>query len=329
MQKRKLGKANLEVSAIGLGCMGLSFGLGPAADRKEAINVIRGAVDRGVTLFDTAEAYGPYTNEDLVGEALEPMRSRVLIGTKFGYEIENGQPIGLNSRPDRIRAAVEGSLKRLRTDHIDVLTQHRVDPAVPMEDVAGTVKDLIAAGKVRHFGLSEASANSIRKAHIVQPVTVIQDHYSLWMREPETTKFALCEELGIGLVAWGPLGQGFLTGAITRDTKFDDPNDLRKDFPRFTPEALEANFKVVDFLKDLAVRKNAKPAQIALAWLLAQKPWVVPIPGATHINHLEENLRAADLQLTAADLKEIDDAFAMIDIQGAPISKVLDASIDR
>jgi aryl-alcohol dehydrogenase-like predicted oxidoreductase len=329
MKMRKLGKANLEVSAIGLGCMGLSFGLGPAADRKEAINVIRGAVDRGVTLFDTAEAYGPYTNEDLVGEALEPVRSRVLIGTKFGYEIANGQPIGLNSRPERIRAAVEGSLKRLRTDHIDVLTQHRVDPAVPMEDVAGTVKDLIAAGKVRHFGLSEASANSIRKAHAVQPVTVIQDHYSLWMREPETTKFALCEELGIGLVAWGPLGQGFLTGAITRDMKFDDPKDLRKDFPRFTPDALEANFKVVDFLKDLAARKNAKPAQIALAWLLAQKPWVVPIPGATHIKHLEENLRAADLQLTAADLKEIDEAFAKFDIKGAPISKVLDASIDR
>jgi aryl-alcohol dehydrogenase-like predicted oxidoreductase len=329
MQRRKLGRNGPEVSAIGLGCMGLSFGLGPATDRADAIKVIRGAVDRGVTLFDTAEAYGPFTNEDLVGEALQPMRDRVIIGTKFGYEIENGQPVALNSRPDRIRAAVDGSLKRLRTDHIDVLTQHRVDLAVPMEDVAGAVKDLIAAGKVRHFGLSEASAGNIRKAHAVQPVAVIQDHYSLWMREPETSKFALCEELGIGLVAWGPLGQGFLTGAITRDMTFDNPNDLRKDFPRFTPEALEANFKVVDFLKALAARKGATPAQIALAWLLAQRPWVVPIPGATHLNHLDENIRGADLQLTAADLKEIDDAFAAIHIEGAPLSAVLDAAIDR
>src|SRR5271165_5013484 len=330
MQKRELGSSRLEVSAIGLGCMGLSFAYGPATEKQAAIALIRAAVERGVTLFDTAEAYGPFANEELVGEALAPFRSEVLICTKFGFAIdENGQMVGLNSRPEHIREVVAASLKRLRTDHIDLLYQHRVDPGVPMEEVAGAVQDLIAEGKVKHFGLSEASAPNIRKAHAVQPVAAIQDHYSLWMREPERTKFALCEELGIGLVAWGPLGQGFLTGAITRDMKFDDPRDLRKDFPRFTPDALEANFKVVDFLRNLAQRKGTTPAQIALAWLLAQKPWVVPIPGATHIKHLEENLRAADLQLTAADLKEIDDAFAMIDIQGAPISKVLDASIDR
>lgn len=330
MKKRKLGKSNLEVSAIGLGCMGLSFGLGPATERGEAIRVIRTAADRGVTLFDTAEAYGPWTNEELVGEALAPRRDQVLICTKFGFDINaQGQTVGLNSRPERIRQVVDASLKRLRTDRIDLLYQHRVDPAVPMEDVAGTVKDLIAQGKVNHFGLSEASAENIRKAHAVQPVTAIQDHYSLWMREPETTKFGICEELGIGLVAWGPLGQGFLTGAITRDMKFDDPNDLRKDFPRFTPEALESNFRIVDFLKDLAARKGATPAQIALAWLLAQKPWVVPIPGGTKVAHLDDNLPAAELELTASDLQEIDAAFATIDVKGAPLSKVLDAAIDR
>jgi aryl-alcohol dehydrogenase-like predicted oxidoreductase len=269
MRKRNLGNT-LDVSAIGLGCMGLSFGLGPAADRNEGVRVIRSAVERGVTLFDTAEAYGLFTNEDLVGEALQPVRDQVLICTKFGFKItETGETVGLDSRPEHIREVVEASLKRLRTDRIDLLYQHRVDPAVPMEDVAGAVKDLIAEGKVKHFGLSEASAASIRKAHAVQPVTAIQDHYSLWMREPEQTKFALCEELGIGLVAWGPLGQGFLTGAITRGMTFNDPNDLRKDFPRFTPEAMEANFKVVDFLRDLAARKGITPAQIALAWLLA------------------------------------------------------------
>jgi aryl-alcohol dehydrogenase-like predicted oxidoreductase len=328
MKKRKLG--DLEVSAIGLGCMGLSFGLGPATDKKEAIAVIRPAVDRSVTFFDTAEGYGPFVNEELVGEALEPVRDRVLVGTKFGFKIdEKGQMVGLDSRPEHIRQVVEASLKRLRTDHIDLLYQHRVDPAVPMGDVTGAVKGLIAEGKVRHFGLSEASAQNIRKAHAVQPVTAIQDHYSLWMREPETTKFLLCEELGIGLVAWGPLGQGFLTGKITKEMKFDDPNDLRKDFPRFTPEALEANFKVVDFLKDLAARKKITPAQIALAWLLAQKPWIVPIPGATKIEHLDDNLSAADVQLTAEDLREIDEAFATIDIKGAPLSEALDAAIDR
>lgn len=329
MQKRKLGDG-LEVSAIGLGCMGLSFGLGPATDRTEAIGVIRGAVERGVTLFDTAEAYGPFANEDLVGEALEPVRDQVLVCTKFGFDINaDGELAGLNSRPDHIRDVVEASLKRLRTDHIDLLYQHRVDPAVPIEDVAGAVKALIAEGKVRHFGLSEASERTIRKAHAVQPVAAIQDHYSLWMREPEQAKLAVCEELGIGLVAWGPLGQGFLTGAITRSMTFDDPNDLRKDFPRFTPQALEANFKVVDFLKELAARKGITPAQIALAWLLAQRPLVVPIPGGTRIAHLDDNLHAAEVELTPGDLRQIDDAFATIDIQGAPLSPGLDAAIDR
>lgn len=320
----------LNVSAIGLGCMGLSFGLGPATNKTEAIAVIRSAADCGVTLFDTAEAYGPWTNENLVGEALEPVRDDVLVCTKFGFKItESGQTVGLDSRPAHIRAVVEASLKRLRTDRIDVLYQHRVDPLVPMEDVAGTVKELIAEGKVKHFGLSEASADRIRKAHAVQPVAVIQDHYSLWMREPEQTKFALCEELGIGLVAWGPLGQGFLTGAITRDMTFDDPNDLRKDFPRFTPEALEANFKVVDFLKAFAERRGITPAQIALAWLLAQKPWIVPIPGATQLAHLDDNLAAADVALTHDDLREIDTAFATLDIEGAALSPALEAAIDR
>jgi aryl-alcohol dehydrogenase-like predicted oxidoreductase len=330
MQKRRLGNSGLEVSAIGLGCMGLSFGLGLATDRKEAIAVIRSAVDRGVTLFDTAEGYGPFVNEELVGEALQPVRDRALICTKFGFKItDKGELVGLDSRPEHIREVVDASFKRLRTDHIDLLYQHRVDPSVPMEDVAGTVKELINEGKVRHLGLSEASAGNIRKAHAVQPITAIQDHYSLWMREPEETKFALCEELGIGLVAWGPLGQGFLTGTITRGMRFDGPNDLRKDFPRFTPDAMEANFEVVDFLKALAARKHSTPAQIALAWLLAQKPWIVPIPGGTKLEHLDDNLSAADLTLTSGDLREIDQAFATIDIKGAPISEALDAAIDR
>ncbi len=329
MKTRKLG-SDLEVSAIGLGCMGLSFGLGPAIDHKEAMAVIRSAVDRGVTLFDTAEGYGPFVSEELVGEALQPVRDQVLICTKFGFKIDaHNQFVGLDSRPQHIREVVEASLKRLRTDRIDLLYQHRVDPAVPMEDVAGAVKDLVAQGKVKHFGLSEASAANIRKAHAVQPVAAIQDHYSLWMREPETTKFAMCEELGIGLVAWGPLGQGFLTGKITRYTRFDDANDLRKDFPRFTPEALESNFKVVDFLRDFAAGKGATPAQIALAWLLAQKPWIVPIPGATTVEHLDDNLPAADLDVSSDDLRRIDDAFAALDIKGAPLSEGLDAAIDR
>jgi aryl-alcohol dehydrogenase-like predicted oxidoreductase len=329
MQKRKLGN-NLEVSAIGLGCMGLSFGLGPATEKSEAIGVIRSAVDRGVTLFDTAEGYGPFVNEELVGEALEPVRDQVIVATKFGFKIDDkGAIVGLDSRPEHIRDVVEASLKRLRTDRIDLLYQHRVDPDVPMEDVAGTVRDLIREGKVKHFGLSEASLENVRRAHAVQPVTAIQNHYSLWQREPEQGALALCEELGIGFVAWGPLGQGFLTGAITRDMKFDDPNDLRKDFPRFTPEALEANFKVVDFLKDLAARKNATPARIALAWLLVQKPFIVPIPGGTKVEHLDDNLPAAELALTASDTREIDEAFATIDIKGAPLSEALESQIDR
>jgi aryl-alcohol dehydrogenase-like predicted oxidoreductase len=329
MQKRKLGN-NLEVSAIGLGCMGLSFGLGPATEKSEAIGVIRSAVDRGVTLFDTAEGYGPFVNEELVGEALEPVRDQVIVATKFGFKIDDkGAIVGLDSRPEHIREVVEASLKRLRTDRIDLLYQHRVDPDVPMEDVAGTVRDLIREGKVKHFGLSEASLENVRRAHAVQPVTAIQNHYSLWQREPEQGALALCEELGIGFVAWGPLGQGFLTGAITRDMKFDDPNDLRKDFPRFTPEALEANFKVVDFLKDLAARKNATPARIALAWLLVQKPFIVPIPGGTKVEHLDDNLPAAELELTASDMREIDEAFSTIDIKGAPLSEALESQIDR
>jgi aryl-alcohol dehydrogenase-like predicted oxidoreductase len=329
MQKRKLGN-NLEVSAIGLGCMGLSFGLGPATEKSEAIGVIRSAVDRGVTLFDTAEGYGPFVNEELVGEALEPVRDQVIVATKFGFKIDDkGAIVGLDSRPEHIREVVEASLKRLRTDRIDLLYQHRVDPGVPMEDVAGTVRDLIREGKVKHFGLSEASLENVRRAHAVQPVTAIQNHYSLWQREPEQGTLALCEELGIGFVAWGPLGQGFLTGAITRDMKFDDPNDLRKDFPRFTPEALEANFKVVDFLRDLAARKNATPARIALAWLLARKPFIVPIPGGTKVEHLDDNLPATELALTASDMREIDEAFSTIDIKGAPLSEALESQIDR
>ncbi len=329
MRKRKLGD-NLEVSAIGLGCMGLSFGLGPATDRKEAIAVIRSAVDRGVTLFDTAEAYGPYINEDLVGEALQPVRAHVHICTKFGFEIDaTGQMVGLNSRPDHIRAVVDASLRRLRTDRIDLLYQHRVDPSVPMDEVAGAVKDLIGAGKVAHFGLSEASAASIRKAHAVQPLAAIQDHYSMWMREPERTKFAVCEELGIGLVAWGPLGQGFLTGQISPDMKFDDPTDLRSAFPRFTPQALAANFEIVDFLKRFAARKKTTPAQVALAWLLAQKPWIVPIPGGTRLEHIDDNVPAAEVELTFNDLSEIDHAFSALTITGAPLPDALDAAIER
>jgi aryl-alcohol dehydrogenase-like predicted oxidoreductase len=330
MQKRGLGKSGLDVSAIGLGCMGLSFGLGPATDRQEAVRVIRTAADRGVTLFDTAEGYGPFVNEELVGEALQPIRDQVLICTKFGFAInDRGEITGLDSRPQHIRDVVDASLKRLRTDHIDLLYQHRVDPAVPIEEVAGAVKDLIKSGKVKHFGLSEASAANIRKAHAVQAVSAIQDHYSLWMREPETTKFAVCEELGIGLVAWGPLGQGFLTGQIKRGMRFDDPNDLRRDFPRFTPEALDANFKLVDFLDEFAARKSTTPARIALAWLLAQKPWIVPIPGGTKLEHLDDNLPAAELVLSASDLKDIDEVCLSTSIEGAPLSQALDAAIDR
>jgi aryl-alcohol dehydrogenase-like predicted oxidoreductase len=330
MKTRQLGNSGLSVSALGLGCMGLSFGLGPATDKREGIALIRDAFDRGVTFFDTAEGYGPYTNELLVGEAIEPIRDHVVLATKFGFKLDaSGAIVGLDSRPQHIRDVVEASLKRLRTDRLDLLYQHRVDPAVPIEDVAGTVKQLIAEGKVKHFGLSEASARTVRRAHAVEPVAAIQNHYSLWMREPESELLALCEELGIGFVSWGPLGQGFLTGQITPDTKFDDPSDLRSSFPRFTPEALKANFAVVEFLRELATRKGSTPAQIALAWLLAQRPWIVPIPGATKPEHLGDNLAAADLVLTDGDLKEIDDAFASISVKGAPLSEGLTSMADR
>ncbi|MGJ7536543.1 MULTISPECIES: aldo/keto reductase [unclassified Variovorax] len=330
MKTRQLGRGGLTVSALGLGCMGLSFGLGPAADKREGIAMIREAFERGVTFFDTAEGYGPFTNELLVGEAIEPIRDQLVVATKFGFKLdENGAMVGLDSRPEHIRDVVEASLKRLRTDRIDLLYQHRVDPAVPIEDVAGAVKRLIAEGKVKYFGLSEASAQTVRRAHAVQPLAAIQNHYSLWMREPEIDLLALCEELGIGFVSWGPLGQGFLTGQITPDTKFDDPSDLRSSFPRFTPEALKANFAVVDFLRGLAARKGSTPAQIALAWLLAQKPWIVPIPGATKLEHLDDNLPACDLELTPDDLREIDAAFAAIDVQGAPLSEGLTSMADR
>ncbi|KGQ20634.1 Aldo-keto reductase [Lysobacter dokdonensis DS-58] len=327
MKTRKLGE--LEVSALGLGCMGLSFGFGPATDKRESIALIRSAFDRGVTLFDTAEGYGPYTNEELVGEALQPIRDRVIVATKFGFDInDKNEMVGLNSKPAHIRDVVDASLRRLRTDHIDLLYQHRVDPSVPMEDVAGAVRDLIAAGKVKHFGLSEASVENIRRAHAVQRVSALQYHYSLWMREPEAELLPLCDELGIGFVPWGPLGQGFLTGKITRETKFD-ATDLRSTFPRFTPEALEANFVVVDFLKEMASRKHITPAQIALAWLLAQRPCIVPIPGAQKIEHLDDNLPAAELALSPADMQEIDSAFTGIDLVGAPLSAALTAAIDR
>jgi aryl-alcohol dehydrogenase-like predicted oxidoreductase len=327
MEQRNLG--DLHVSAIGLGCMGLSFGLGPATDRTEAIAVIRSAAERGVTLFDTAEGYGPFVNEELVGEALQPVRDRVKIATKFGFKLQGNDIVGLDSRPGHIRDVVHASLKRLRTDHIDLLYQHRVDPAVPIEDVAGAVKDLIAEGKVRHFGLSEAGLDNIRRAHAVQPVAAVQNHYSLWQREPEQGTLQLCEELGIGFVAWGPLGQGFLTGAIQRGMKFDDPSDLRSTFPRFTPQALEANFAVVDSLNELAARTSTTPARIALAWLLSRKPFVVAIPGGTRREHLDDNLPAAELDLTPADLCAIDEAFAGIDIQGAALSEALESQIQR
>ncbi len=326
MKTRQLGRNGLQVSAIGLGCMGLSFGLGPAADKRYGIQVIRDAFERGVTFFDTAEGYGPFTNEELVGEALKPIRDQVVIATKFGFKIDgNGATVGLDSHPQHIRDVVEASLERLRTDRIDLLYQHRVDPDVPIEDVAGAVSELIAEGKVKHFGLSEAGAATIRKAHAVQPVAAIQNHYSLWMREPEQALLALCEELGVGFVSWGPLGQGFLTGQITPDMKFDDPGDLRSTFPRFTKEALKANFAVVDFLRDLGRRKGITPAQIALAWLLAQRPCIVPIPGGTRLEHLDDNIPAADVELTASDLQEIDTAFAALEVEGAPLSPELTA----
>jgi len=319
MKKRKLGKSNLEVSALGLGCMGMSFGYGPAADKKEMISLIRTAVERGVTFFDTAEVYGPFTNEELVGEALAPFRDQVVIATKFGFAPDpNGGPgwTALNSRPEHVKEVAEASLKRLKTDVIDLFYQHRVDPNVPIEDVAGAVKDLIEQGKVKHFGLSEPGVKTIRRAHRVQPITAVQSEYSLWWRRPEEELLPALEELGIGFVPFSPLGKGFLTGKITEDTKFDS-TDFRNIVPRFTQEARKANQALVDLLSKVAERKKATPAQIALAWLLAQKPWIVPIPGTTKLHRLEENLGAASVELTPDDLRDINSASSKIKVEGA------------
>jgi aryl-alcohol dehydrogenase-like predicted oxidoreductase len=319
MQKRKLGKSNLEVSAIGLGCMGMSFSYGPAKDKPEMISLLRTAVERGVTFFDTAEVYGPFTNEELVGEALSPVREQVVIATKFGFQLKpGGSPgwVGLNSRPEHIKQAAESSLKRLKIDAIDLYYQHRVDPDVPIEDVAGAVKDLIQEGKVKHFGLSEAGVQTIRRAHAVQPVTALQNEYSLWWRKPEAEVLPTLEELGIGLVPYSPLGKGFLTGEVGANTRFDS-SDFRSTLPRFTPEALKANQDLVELLKSFADEKKATPAQIALAWLLAQKPWIVPIPGTTKLHRLDENLGAEAVLLTPDDHREIAGALSKIAVQGA------------
>src|SRR6266852_5491666 len=319
MQKRKLGKSNLEVSALGLGCMGLSFGYGPAVDKQAGLSLIRAAVERGVTFFDTAEVYGPFTNEELVGEALAPFKGKVVIATKFGFKLDpNGGPkwIGLDSRPEHIKQVAEGSLKRLKVDAIDLFYQHRVDPEVPIEDVAGAVKDLIQKGKVKHFGLSEAAAKTIRRAHSVQPVTAVQSEYSLWTRTPEAEVLPTLEELGIGFVPYSPLGKGFLTGKIDENTTFDS-SDFRNTLPRFTPEARKANLALVDLLGKIAQRKKATPAQIALAWLLAQKSWIVPIPGTTKLKRLEENIGAVAIELTSDDLRESETSASKITVQGA------------
>ncbi len=316
MQERTFGKSGLEVSAIGLGCMGMSFGYGPPKERREMISLIRAAVERGVTFFDTAEIYGPFTNEELVGEALAPVREQVVIATKFGFKFgPKGEQLGLDSRPQHIREVADASLKRLRTDVIDLFYQHRVDPDVPIEDVAGAVKELIEQGKVKHFGLSEAGAQTIRRAHAVQPVTAVQSEYSLWWREPEQDVLPTLEELGIGFVAFSPLGRGFLTGRIDENTAFDS-SDFRNILPRFTPEARRANRALVDLLGRIASRKGATPAQIALGWLLAQKPWIVPIPGTTKLKRLEENIGSVEVELTREDLLEIDDAAAKISVHG-------------
>jgi aryl-alcohol dehydrogenase-like predicted oxidoreductase len=325
MQKRKLGKSNLEVSAIGLGCMGMSFGYGPAKEKQEMISLIRKAVELGVTFFDTAEVYGPFVNEELVGEALAPMRERVVIATKFGFKFApKGEQIGLDSRPEHIKEVAEASLKRLRTAVIDLFYQHRVDPDVPIEDVAGAVKDLIQQGKVKHFGLSEPGGQTIRRAHAVQPVTAVQNEYSLWWRKPEEEVLPALEELGIGFVPFSPLGRGFLTGKISENTRFDS-SDLRSTLPRFTPEARKANQALVDLLGDIAKRKKATSAQIALAWLLAQKPWIVPIPGTTKLHRLEENIGAASIELTSEDLRKIEEAASKISVQGARYPERLEA----
>jgi aryl-alcohol dehydrogenase-like predicted oxidoreductase len=330
MQKRKLGKSNLEVSALGLGCMGLSFGYGPAVDKKDGITLIRAAVERGVTFFDTAEVYGPYTNEELVGEALAPFRDQVVIATKFGFKIDasTGKQAGLYSRPEHIKEVAEASLKRLRSGVIDLFYQHRVDPNVPIEDVAGIVKELIQQGKVKHFGLSEAGVQTIRRAHKVQPVTALQSEYSLWWREPEKEVIPTLEELGIGFVPFSPLGKGFLTGKISQDTKFDK-NDFRNIVPRFAPEARKANQAVVDLLGKFAQQKKATPAQIALAWLLAQKPWIVPIPGTTKRHRLEENIGAVNVELSPEELRELETAASKIAVQGARYPEELQKMVGR
>jgi aryl-alcohol dehydrogenase-like predicted oxidoreductase len=329
MQKRKLGKTNLEVSAIGLGCMGMSFGYGPPKEKQEMIALIRAAVERGVTFFDTAEVYGPFTNEELVGEALAPFREQVVIATKFGFKFNpKGEQIGLESRPEHIKEVADASLKRLRTDVIDLFYQHRVDPNVPIEDVAGAVKDLIREGKVKHFGLSEAGVQTIRRAHAVQSVTALQSEYSLWWRKPEEEVLPTLDELGIGFVPFSPLGRGFLTGKMNENTSFDS-TDLRNTLPRFTPEARKANQALVHLLGQIAERKKATPAQIALAWLLAQKPWIVPIPGTTKLHRLEENIGAASIELTADDLRDIEDAASKIKVQGARYPEKLEQMTGR
>jgi aryl-alcohol dehydrogenase-like predicted oxidoreductase len=329
MQKRKLGKSNLEVSAIGLGCMGISFGFGPAVDKQQGISVIRAAVERGVTFFDTAEIYGAYTNEELVGEALAPFRNQVAIATKFGFKIDaTGKQAGLDSRPEHIKEVAEASLKRLRTDVIDLFYQHRVDPNVPIEDVAGAVKDLIRQGKVKHFGLSEAGVQTIRRAHKVQPVTALQSEYSLFWREPEEVILPTLEELGIGFVPFSPLGKGFLTGAITADTQFDK-TDFRSVVPRFSEENRKVNQALVDLIGKFAQQKKATPAQVALAWILAQKPWIVPIPGTTKLHRLEENVGAVNLQLTPAEVHELGAAAAKIPVQGERYPEAAQRMINR
>jgi aryl-alcohol dehydrogenase-like predicted oxidoreductase len=317
MHKRKLGKSGLDVSALGLGCMGMSFGYGPPKDKQEMISLIRAAVERGVTFFDTAEVYGPFTNEELVGDALAPVREQVVIATKFGFKLDpsSGKQVGLESRPEHIKEVAEASLKRLKIDVIDLFYQHRVDPNVPIEDVAGAVKDLIRQGKVKYFGLSEAGVQTIRRAHQVQPVTALQSEYSLWWRRPEEEVLPTLEELGIGLVPYSPLGRGFLTGKINENTTFDN-SDIRNIVPRFTPEARKANLALVDWLSKIAERKKATPAQIALAWLLAQKPWIVPIPGTTKLHRLDENIGAASVDLTPADLRDLNDAASKILVKG-------------
>ena len=328
MQTRKLGKSNLEVSAIGFGCMGLSFGYGPAVNKQQGIEVIRATVERGVTFFDTAEVYGAFTNEEVVGEALAPFRHQVKIATKFGFRIVDGKQSGLDSRPEHIKEVADASLKRLKTDVIDLFYQHRVDPNVPIEDVAGAVKDLIQQGKVKHFGLSEAGVQLIRRAHDIQPVTALQSEYSIWWREPEAEILPTLEELGIGFVPFSPLGKGFLTGAISQDTQFDK-TDFRNVVPRFSPENRKANQAVVEILARFAKQKNATPAQIAIAWILAQKPWMVPIPGTTKIHRLEENLGAADIELTPDDLRQIDSAASKVQVQGERYPESAQRMINR